>query len=320
MIRSPNDHQQLSQMPKPRYKTTNWKQYNQSLINRGSLTFWIDEEAIEQWKAEVRHSKKGRPRLFSDMAITTALMVKRIFSMPLRALQGFIDSVFKLADVPLSCPHYSCISKRAKTVNISFKTKTRGAIQHLAIDATGLKVYGEGEWKVKKHGTEGKRRVWRKLHLAVDTCTHEIIAAELSLSTVTDGEVLPTLLKQTQRKIIEISGDGAYDTRACYEAISSKRARALVPPRTGAALWEAGHPRNQAVACQKLSGSNKRWKKEYGYHKRSLSETAMFRVKTLLGGSLSLRDYDAQVGEVYAMVKAINKLTGLGMPETYLVV
>ncbi|MCV5275034.1 transposase, partial [Escherichia coli] len=100
-----------------------------------------------------------------------------------------------------------------KEVEVSFKTKTRGAIQHLAIDATGLKVYGEGEWKVKKHGTDGKRRVWSKLHIAVDTSTHEIVAAELSLSNVTDAEVLPNLLKQTRRKIIEISGDGAYDTR-----------------------------------------------------------------------------------------------------------
>ncbi|MGL1451800.1 transposase, partial [Vibrio parahaemolyticus] len=98
------------------------------------------------------------------------------------------------------------------------KTKTRGAIQHLAIDATGLKVYGEGEWKVKKHGTDGKRRVWRKLHIAVDTSTHEIVAAELSLSNVTDDEVLHNLLKQTSRKIIEISGDGANDTRNFHDA------------------------------------------------------------------------------------------------------
>ncbi|MEZ9992267.1 transposase, partial [Vibrio sp. 10N.261.48.B3] len=85
-------------------------------------------------------NKRGRPRRFSGLAITTAL-------------RGFIDSIFRLAHVPLSCPHYTCISRRAKQVEVSFKTKTRGAIQHLAIDATGLKVYGEGEWMVKKHGT-----------------------------------------------------------------------------------------------------------------------------------------------------------------------
>ncbi len=146
-------------MSKPRYKTTHWKQYNHAFINRGSLTFWIDEDAIAKWKAKLEQPKKGRPRVFSDLAITTALMVKRIFSMPLRALQGFINSVFKLGEIPLSCQHYTCISKRAKTVNIAFKTKTRGAIEYLAIDSTGLKVYVEGEWKVKKHGTDGKHRV-----------------------------------------------------------------------------------------------------------------------------------------------------------------
>ncbi|MEZ8170236.1 IS5 family transposase, partial [Vibrio sp. FF266] len=149
-----------------------------------------------------------------------------------------------------------------------------------------------------------------------DTSTHEIIAAELSLSTVTDGEVLPNLLKQTRRSILEVSGDGAYDTRACHAAIKIKRAVALIPPREGAAFWERGHPRNLAVGCQKLYGSNKYWKKRYGYHKRSLSETAMYRVKQLLGGRLSLRNYNAQVGETYAMIKALNKLTRLGMPET----
>ncbi|HAS8246700.1 TPA: IS5 family transposase [Vibrio vulnificus] len=305
-------------MTKPRYKTTNWKHYNQALINRGSLTFWIDEEAIQLWK-QIKQRNRGRPRLFSDLAITTALMVKRVFSMPLRGLQGFINSIFKLAELPLSCPHYSCISKLAKTVNVAFKTKTKGTIQHLAIDSTGLKVYGEGEWKVKKHGTDGKRRVWRKLNLAVDTSTHEIVAAELSLSNVTDAEVLPNLLKQTRRRIIEISGDGAYDTRDCYEAIRFKRAVPLIPPREGAAFWESGHPRKLAVGCQKLYGSNNQWKKRYGYHKRSLSETAMYRVKQLFGGRLSLRTYNAQVGETYAMIKALNKLTGLGMPETMVI-
>ncbi|HCE2921363.1 TPA: IS5 family transposase, partial [Vibrio parahaemolyticus] len=286
---------------------------------RGSLTFWIDEEAIRQWK-QSKQDKRGRPRQFSDLAITTALMVKRVFSMPLRALQGFIDSVFSLANVPIVCPHYSCISRRAKQVEVSFKPKTRGAIQHLAIDATGLKVYGEVEWKVKKHGIDGKRRVWRKLHLAVDTSTHEIVAAVLSLLNVTDAEVLPNLLKQTRRRIIEISGDGAYDTRDCHDAIRFKRAVPLIPPREGAAFWENGHPRNLAVGCQRLYGSNNKWKKRYGYHKRSLSETVMFRVKQLLGGRLSLRNYNAQVGETYAMIKALNKLTGLGMPETQCVV
>lgn len=94
--------------------------------------------------------------------------------------------------------------------------------------------------------------MWRKLHLAVDTYSHEIVAAELSLSGVTDGEVLPNLLQQTRRTIKAISVDGAYDTRDCFEAIGRKKATPLIPPRDGAAYWEKGHPRNLALGCQKL--------------------------------------------------------------------
>ncbi len=302
-------------MAKVKYKTSNWKQYNQALVNRGSITFWIDEEAIASWLCTQHSERRGRRFQYSDTAITTALMLKSIFKLTLRSSEGFLNSIFSLMKLPLRSPGYTCISKRAKTVNISIKMPIRGEIRHLAIDSTGLKVFGEGEWKMKKHGKE-KRRVWRKLHLAVDANSQQIIAAEMSLSNVTDGEVLPQLLQQTQRKIREISGDGAYDTRRCYEAIAKKKASPLIPPRTGAAYWEHGHPRNRGVANQRIHGSNEHWKKVIGYHKRSLSETAMFRYKTLINSSLTLRDYNAQVGEVYASIRAMNKLTRLGMPVT----
>ncbi len=84
-------------------------------------------------------------------------MIKRLFRLTLRAAQGFIDSIFALMNVPLRCPDYSSVSKRAKSVNVCFKTPTRGEIAHLVIDSTGLKVFGEGKWKVKNHGKERRR-------------------------------------------------------------------------------------------------------------------------------------------------------------------
>ncbi|ATF09524.1 Mobile element protein [Candidatus Enterovibrio altilux] len=87
----------------------------------------------------------GRPSLFSDLAITTALVAKCVFSMQLKSLQGFINSMFKPVQLPLSYPHYSYISKLAKTVSIVFKKKNKGSIQHLTIDSMGLKIYDEGE-------------------------------------------------------------------------------------------------------------------------------------------------------------------------------
>lgn len=283
-------------MAKQKFKITNWSAYNKALRQRGSLTIWLDESAIAAWTDCAKPEGRGRPLHYTDMAITTVLMMKRVFNLPLRALQGFVDSIFTLMALPLRCPDYSLVSKHAKSVNISIKTPTRGEISHLVIDATSLKVFGEGEWKVRQHGAD-RRRVWRKLHLAADGVTHEIICADLSLSGTTDAQALPGLINQTHRKIREASADGAYDTRYCHDALLRKKIRPLIPPRNGAQYWPGRyHERNHAVANQHLSGGNDVWKKKVGYHRRSVAETAMFRIKTLLGGHLSLRDYDAQVG------------------------
>ena len=195
-------------MGKAKKKITNWAEYNKALCKRGSVTFWIDDSAIDAWRCTTHHGKRGRGFQYSDTTIETALMIKGIFSLPLRALQGFIDSIFELLDVPLTSPDYTCISKRSKTVQVKYRNKSKGTICHIAIDSTDLKVFGKGECKVKKHGSE-KRRTWRKLHLAVDVETHEVISAEVCFVSVGDNEVLPTLLNPLRRKINTISADGS---------------------------------------------------------------------------------------------------------------
>lgn len=92
----------------------------------------------------------------------------------MRAALGFIDSIFAMMGVPLRSPDYTCVSQVQSRVMSVLKYPPGGEIAHLLIDSTGLKVIGEGEWKVKKHGKE-LRRIWRKRHLAVDANTHEII-------------------------------------------------------------------------------------------------------------------------------------------------
>ena len=303
-------------MAKQKFRITNRATYNKALVNRGSLTFWLDESAIQAWYDEPSTSLRGRPQRYSELAISTVLMLKRVFCLTLRAAQGFVDSTFTLMKLPLRCPDYSCVSRRAKSVSIPFKNPTRGEIAHLVIDSTGLKVFGEGEWKVKKHGQE-KRRVWRKLHLAVDADTHEIICADLSLNNVTDAEAFPGLIRQTHRKIRAACADGAYDTKRCHDGLRRKKIKALIPPRTRAGYRpEEYADRNQAVARQRLTGSNGYWKWHTAYNRRSVAETAMYRVKQLSGGHLTLRDYDAPVGETMAMNRALNKMTRAGMRES----
>lgn len=173
---------------------------------------------------------------------------------------------------------------------------------------------------MKNHGQE-KRRVWRRLHLAVDASTHRVICANLSVNNVTDAEAFPGLIRQTHRKIRTACANGAYDTRRCHDELRRKKIKAIIPSRTRAGYWPAGYgSRNQAVARQRLTGSNAYWKWLTVYNRRSVAETKMYRVKQLFGGHLTLRDYDAQIWEAMAMIRAVNKMTFAGMPDSVSIV
>ncbi len=108
---------------------TNRPQYNKSLINRGSLTFWVDTEAMSNWFIHDHHGRRGRGQLYTDQTICTLLMLKGIFSLTLRATKGLLDSLFELMNVPLCAPDYSCVSKRARSVTVAYRQPQRDALQ-----------------------------------------------------------------------------------------------------------------------------------------------------------------------------------------------
>ncbi len=302
--------------PKAKYRVYNWPEYNAFLVHRGDPTFWMDEHAIKHWHNTQQSGKRGRTHRYSDLAITTALMVQAVFNLSLRQTEGFINALFQRMGLDLTSPDYSSISKRAKTLMVDIR-RPKGPVAHLIFDATGLKVYGEGEWKMRKHGKE-KRRTWRKLHLGVDGQSHHLICAEVSLENVGDNAVLGPMLRPLRRQIGTVYGDGAYDSRQCYAEIAKKGAAARIPPRKNAGQWEEGHPRNEAVEALK-AGRLSEWKAASGYHRRSIGETAMWRFKQLTGNRLRLRNYNGQVGEALARVAALNKMTALGMPVSEMV-
>lgn len=296
-------------MGKSLHPITNRPQYNTYLINRGSPAFWVDVDAMDNW---FHHGRRGRNQLYTDQTIFTFLMLKGIFSLTLQATQGLLDSLFELINVPFCAPDYSCVGKRSRAVKVANRQPSKGRITDVVLDSTGLKVFGEGEWNVRKHGAE-KRRVWRKLHLAVDPATHDIVAAEVSLENVHDAEVLPTLLNPLRRKLGTIYADGAYDSKASHQLIARKRATACIPPRKNAGQWKKGHPRNEAVLVMRKEGLAY-WKKVSGYHRCSLAETAMSRFKQLMAGEITRRKYNCHVEEVMTYMNAMNKLNTLGLP------
>jgi len=310
---------QVPEKPKTKYRIRNWAMYNESLKKRGSVTLWIDEDVLRAWKAAPEAVRpRGGQKRYSDGAIECLLMVKGVYHLAYRQTEGFAGSLSKLLGVALPIPDYSTLNRRAKTLKVDLPTPEKGPI-HAVLDSTGLKVYGEGEWKVRQHGYS-KRRTWRKLHLGVDEATGEIEAELLTGAGVDDAEAAAGLLKQTQAEIEQLSGDGAYDKEKVYKAAAAKGVNKItIPPRRDAVLWEEHgsdpHPRNENLRHIWERG-RKEWKEESGYHRRSLAETAMFRFKTIFGDHLNAREAKRQKTEARVKCAALNRMTRLGMPDS----
>jgi hypothetical protein len=304
--------------PKSRYRVTNWREYNRALVARGSITLWIDEAVVAGWGAA-----GGKGWRYSDMAILCALGLRVVFGLTLRQTQGFLCDLTRLLGLEITVPHYSTFSRRAATLTVpklARPARSGNGPLHLAVDATGLKVYGEGEWKVRVHGKD-KRRVWRKLHLAVDTRTGALCAHALTASEAPDGGELDGLLAAVAAPIAAVCADKAYDSFDCHAAILARGAQPVIPPRKGAAIrpppGRKDVPPTRGAAVARIAEVGRdTWKAETGYHRRSLAETAMLRYKTLIGPSLRSRTFDRQKVEAAVAVRCINRFTALGMPRS----
>lgn len=305
---------------KLRYKIRNWHEYNQALVNRGNVTVWFDDESVKAWYCRATATKKGRPALYAMAAIECALTIRSVFHLPLRMTQGFLTGMIKMLSLPISAPDYSTICRRAGGVSAHSIATAMGQGVHFVVDSTGLKVFGEGEWKVRQHGWD-KRRTWRKFHVGINAETHEIVAFALTGNDVHDSEVLPELING-RNDLAAVYGDGAYDTKGSYDAIAETGARGIIPPRHGACLSSGKNVtwgtvrRNQTIRDIWKLG-RKTWKEESGYHRRSLVETGMFRFKTILGDHIRSRKMSNQQAEVAIKVRILNKMTRFGMPDSY---
>lgn len=305
---------------KEKYRVTNWSDYNKTLVSRGNITIWFDEASLSEWFDD-GPSQKGAQYVYSNKCIECLLGIKSVFRLAYRQLEGFAKSIVHLMGFDTDIiPSYSQICRRSEDVRIDiFVPKTKEPI-YIVVDSTGLKVYGEGEWKTRKHGI-GKRRTWRKLHLGVDEKTGFIHASVLTENGKGDGDAqqVENLLGEVRSPIDKFSGDGAYDTYEIWELLKELKIEGIIPPQENAIYWVDENDnlldldRNDILAKIE-KGSRKEWKKESGYHRRSLSETAMFRFKTIFGSTLYSREFEKQKTEAKIKVKCLNKMTAIGMP------
>jgi hypothetical protein len=173
--------------PKPSYRVRTWSEYDAALRQRGSLTFGIDEAVIEGWVNEQKSGRRGASKHYSDEALALMATVQALFHLAGRQTEGFLESLYALMGIDLAVPDHSTLSRRIGKVVVEMPVApTEGGI-HGVVDSTGVKMCGEGEWKVRQHGVD-KRRTWRKLPVGVHEATGEILAAVAGTNNVSDDE------------------------------------------------------------------------------------------------------------------------------------
>ena len=314
-------HKKTQSRRKTLYRLKNWSEYEKALVQRGSITFWMSDDFEKTW-LYAGEKQRGSQFEYSDQAILIMLSVKEVFHLPNRGVEGFMRSIFQLMKINLSVPDHSTLSKRSKDLKVNIPKKASQTL-NIVMDSTGLKIYGEGEWKVRMHGVS-KRRTWRKLHVGANPEDGEIQAVLLTENSVSDDQAVDRLLDQIQQTILDFAADGAYDKRKVYNSLNkhSPKVSILIPPRKNAHIWKHGNSKAERLKRDEnlrtiRKHGRKAWKENSGYHVRSLAETIMFRLKTIFGNELSARLLETQTTQTLVRCAALNKMTHLGMPQSY---
>jgi len=306
-------------IPRQKHRVTNPAAYDAALRQRGSLTVWFTDEAIEGWRAAPRTTPGGQP-WYSPLAILTALTLRAVFHLALRQTEGLIGSIIGLLGLALAVPDHSTLSRRATTLEVPRPAPRRdGEPLHLLVDSTGLRLCSAGEWLQEKHGTK-VRRSWKKLHIGMDAETGQIVAASLTAKEVDDGAAVGPLLDQLAGPVASFTGDGGYDQDRVYASVAERHPEAavIVPPRATAVPSEmaATAPTQRDRHLQHIAKHGRMaWQKASGYTVRARAEAAIGRFKQVIGDGLRSRTDERRATEVGIAVHALNRMVELGRPN-----
>jgi hypothetical protein len=308
-------------IPQARYTVANWPEYDRALQPRGNLTVWVTPEALAAWQPP-RTGQRGRPRDYSEVAIETGHLLRLAFGRPWRQTQGLLRSITALLGIDVGVPDHPTFPRCSPGLALATAlahARASGPV-HGVVDATGLKVYGAGEWLVAKHGEPGAR-TWRKLHWAVDPGTGEILASELTADDEGEAPQVGPLLGQIPGPLASVTADGAYDGEPVCRAVAERRSdlpvAVVIPPRSTAVPSTAAGttPRQRDRHIQMIQAKGRLgWQKAVDYGRRSHAETAMSRYKAVVGSSLRARTLPAQKTEAKVACSMLNRMTSLGMP------
>lgn len=318
-----------------------WARYNRLLVRQGRLDLFLSEEVLARW-AYAGPRRPGGKKLYSDLCLQTCLMLRELLGLGLRQTTGLVQSIMAKAALAIPVPDYTTLQRRAAALRVDLNPGRPGggaaaSAIVVAVDATGLTVTRRGEWNARRHGrTDGRwQSKWRKLHIVIDVASGAILAAAYTSANQADCRLMPSLLDRIEVPIAAVCADMAYDTVKCRRAAHQRRAEQRIPPKRQArasrdnrnlrphravlaerdaaiaailAHARAASPPGQPPAPAAISAARRQWKEDIGYHRRSLVETTMARIKAHTSDRLSNRREDTR--ETQALVKCaiLNRL------------
>lgn len=237
-----------------------------------------------------------------------------------------MQSLLALMQTDLNAPHYAPLSRRQGALQVNLPLKANAEGRHVVVDSSGLKIYGEGEWRTRQYGWR-YRRTWRKLPLSLTIAPGELVAQTLTLAKIDDASQVKSMLAQIEGRLDRLGGDGAYDGWSVLHTLAYPQGQetpieAVIPPQHDARQRKAKRryrhieARNQRVGKINCFG-RQWWKPRRGYHRRSLVETVIGRYKGISG--LRLRARKSVNHQVEARIGGaiLNRRIHLAKPESY---
>ena len=325
-------------MPKTHKKIRNWKEYNKSLVKRGQILLSFEEDYLEHLYY-TRCQRRGGQRVYSAQMYEYLLTIKVMLRLPWRATIGFARAVLQKAfpDKIIQVPDYAHASRESGKLELKIKPlglKSNLGME-LAFDSTGVNVYSTSGYHQRNHGQEAlcrKREQWKKVHIVLELDSMQIVAMSYTNSRVNDCEVVKELCGQIKGNITSVRADGAYDTNEFYELLHERQAQVLIPPAvTSKAQDELKkqpktqkdylEQRDETIHCirqyESFEEGLKQWKIGSGYHRRSLIEATMFRLKRIFGFHLHHKTEQGRVNELITKINLLNQMAALGKAEYF---
>lgn len=313
-----------------KHRVRNWSAYNTALMKRGDIFLHFDERFFDsQWYFTGKR-KAGGQFEYSDAAIEAILSVKYVLKLALRQVQGFVESLIRKLELNVVAPNFSTISRRAKSLTIKVKQYgniNRGESLHLLLDSTGLSVYSGTYFHTNKHlkqRLQKKAHSWKKLHIAYDVKSLQVMNASLTASTIQDAAAVQKLVDLPGKTIASITADKAYDKKACYRKAHELGAQAIIPPSKNAVIQKKSRhrydevlkTRDEVISFIREHSSYeeglKRWKQNIGYHRRSHIEAVNHRFKRAFGFTLNAKLDETRTTEVIIKLNILNRQMALG--------